>query len=92
MDYHLAEAYEISYQSFCKNALELTPEEIGSLRTILPKKALIIVSNGNGVPIADFRKRDLHTTFKTIFDEIGQIMKVHPEEFARFANTNVHKL
>ena len=87
----LAEAYGISYGSFCKNVLELTPEEIGNLRRTLPEKALFILSNGTGVPIDDLRKRDLHTMFKIIFDEIGQVIEEHPEEFACFLNKNVYK-
>lgn len=87
----LAEVYGISYQRFCKDVLDLTPEEIGELRRILPEKALVILSNGTGVPLEDLRKRDLHTMFKIISDEIGQLMKAHPEEFACFLHKNVYK-
>jgi hypothetical protein len=80
----LAEVYGISYQRFCKGVLGLTPEEISNLRTILPEKALFILSNGTGVPIDDLRKRDLHTMFKIMFDEIGKIVEEHPEEFVYF--------
>ena len=88
----LAEVYGISYRCFCKNVLELTPEEIGGLCTVLPEKALFILSNGTGVPIDDLRKRDLHTMIKIMSDEIGKIMETHPEEFVCFLNKTVHKL
>lgn len=88
----LAEVYGISYQCFCKGVLGLTLEEISNLRTVLPEKSLFILSNGTGVSIDDLRKRDVHTMFKIISDEIGKIMETHPEEFVCFLNKNVHKL
>lgn len=87
----LAEEYGVSYQSFCKNILELTPEEIGDLRTILPEKALLVLSSGTGIPLEDLSKRDLHTTFKMLSEEIAQRMITHPEEFVWFLNKSVHK-
>ena len=80
----LAKEYGISYQVFCKRALELTPEEIANLRTILPEKALHALSQGTGIPIADLRKRDLHTMLKIQFEELNKLMEAHPEEFVRF--------
>ena len=80
----LAEEYGVSYQVFCKRALELTPEEISNLRTILPEKALLILSQGTGIPIADLRKRDIHTMLKMQFEELSKLIEAHPEEFVRF--------
>jgi hypothetical protein len=34
----LAETYGVSYITFCKRALKLTAEEIGNLRTVLPRR------------------------------------------------------
>jgi hypothetical protein len=87
----LAELYGVSYRCFCKNVLELTPQEIGGLRTVLPEKALSILSNGTGIPIDDLRKRDLDTMFKIMYEEIGKVMEAHPEEFVCFLDKNVHK-
>ena len=87
----LAEAYGVSYQSFCKNVLELTPEEIGNLRTALPEKALLILSNGTGMPIDDLKKRDLHTMYKILLDEISEWTETHPEECADFLSRSVFK-
>lgn len=81
---YLAEVYGISYQCFCKDVLKLTPEEIRCLRTRLPEKALFILANGTGVPIDDLRKRDLHTMFKILSDDLSQLMEAHPEEFVCF--------
>lgn len=89
---HLAEVYGVNYQCFCKNVLELTPEEIGNLRRILPEKALFILSKGTGVPIDDLHKRDVYTMFKIIFDELGQLIEEHPEECACLLSKSVYKL
>lgn len=87
----LAKEYEVSYHRFCKNVLSLTPEEISDLRTILPEKALSILSKSTGFPLDDLSKRDLPTTFKMLSEEIAQRMKTHPEEFVWFLEKNVHK-
>lgn len=78
----LAEAYGVSYQSFCKNVLELTREEISNLSTELPPKALLILSNGTGIPIDDLCKRDLYTIHKILCEELSKRMKDHPEKFS----------
>lgn len=88
----LAKKYGINYQRFCKDVLGLTAEEIGALRMTLPEKALLILSNGTGIPLEDLSKRDLHTTFKMLSEEIAQRMETHPEEFVWFLEKNVHKL
>jgi hypothetical protein len=78
----LAETYEVSYTSFCKNALKLTVEEIGSLRTSLPEKALLILSNGTGITIDDLEKRDLDNTFKKLKLEVDKKMAEDPDAFS----------
>jgi hypothetical protein len=81
---HLAEEYGVSYKIFCKRVLKLTPEEIGNLRTTLPENALLILSQGTGIPIPDLRKGDLHTMFKVQIEELGKLMEAYPEEFVSF--------
>jgi hypothetical protein len=87
----LSEGYEISYKTFCKNVIELTPEEIGKLRTVLPEKALVTLSNGTGVPIEDLRQRELNTMFKIQLEELARLMKEHSEESEDIMTRIVHK-
>lgn len=88
----LAEAYGVSYQCFCEKVLGLTHEETGNLHKILPEKALLILSNGTGVPIDDLRKRDLYTMYKIAFEELSQWVETHPEECANFLDKTVYKM
>ena len=87
----LAEAYGVSYKCFCKNVLELTPEEISNFRTVFPEKALLILSSGTGIPIDDLRKRDIYTMYKIALEELSQWTETHPEECAHFLDRNVYK-
>lgn len=78
---NLAEAYEVSYKSFCKNALKLNPEEINTLSRSPPEKALIILSNGTGVAIADLRERSLYAMWKLLLQELAKSLEENPESF-----------
>lgn len=80
----VSETYEVSYKSFCKNVLKLTGREISELRSVLPEKALIILSNGTGITIEDLRKRDLHSTFNKLQFELAEMIKENPEPFNKF--------
>lgn len=88
----LARAYGVSFRVFCRVVLGLTPEEIGDLRTILPEKALHILSNGTGVPISDLRERDLYSMFRRAQDELERDIKAHPEKYEQLLNKWVHKV
>jgi hypothetical protein len=88
---HLAEIYGVNFKKFCRNVLDLTPEETNRLRTILPEKALFILSEGTGVPIDDLRKRDLDTMFKALLEEFYKRVEAHPEDFVHLASKNVYK-
>lgn len=87
----LSESYGISYRCFCKNVLGLTPEEISSLRTILPENALTILSNGTGISVDDLRMRNLNDMFKKLNDLLIQFEKEQPEEFYALAEKNYLK-
>ncbi len=80
---HLAEIYEVSYQKFCNDVLNLTPQEISSLNTELPEKALIILSNGTNIPIEDLRERDLHTIFRKLIQELEELTATPTKKFSR---------
>lgn len=86
----LAEIYGVSYQTFCKNALGLSPQEIGSLNTFLPERVLIILSNGTNIPIEDLRWRELHTSFKRLLQMCEKIMEENPDAFFSLQKS-VHK-
>lgn len=88
----LSESYQVSYKKFCKTVLGLTPEETNHLRTVLPEKVLVILSNGIDVPIDDLRKRDLNSMFNILCDELTHLEKTHPEEFEQLLNKSVYKL
>lgn len=78
----LAKVYEISYHSFCKNVLGLTTQEISDLRKSLPEKALVILSNGTGIPITDLKTRDLLGIFETLKQAIEKEIEERPDTFA----------
>lgn len=82
----LADIYEVSYKSFCKNVLTLTAEETNNLRTILPERALTILSNGTGVTVDDLRGRDLNGIFKKLYIELEEMFKKDPKQFSCFLN------
>lgn len=88
----LAEAYGVSYKCFCKNVLDLTPEEISSFRTVFPEKALLILSSGTGMPIDDLRRRDIYTMYKIALEELSQWTETHSEERAHFLSRSVYKM
>lgn len=80
----LEKEYGVSYQSFCKNVFTLTLDEISNLRTKLPERALVILSNGTGVPIDNLRKRDLYKLQKIMYAELSELLETYPEEFSNF--------
>ena len=59
----LANLYEINFQSFCKRVLKLTSEEIFDFINFVPEKALIILSNGTGIPVNDLKGRDVNSRY-----------------------------
>jgi hypothetical protein len=86
----LAEAYGVSYTCFCKNVLELTSEEISNFRSVFPEKALLILSNGTGIPTDDLRTRDAYTMYKISLEELSQWIETHPEEHANFLSKSIY--
>jgi len=87
----VSETYEVSYKSFCKNVLKLTGREISELRSVLPEKALIILSNGTGITIEDLRKRDLHGIFRKIELDLEKMIKENPEPFNKYLDKFFYK-
>lgn len=75
----LAEAYEVSYKGFCKNALKLTPEETSRLNTLSPESALVILSNGTGLPIEDLRERNLPMMLRKLIQELDKALAENPD-------------
>ena len=71
----LADLYEVSYQNFCKKVLKLTNDEISDLRSSIPEQALIILSNGTGIPICDLEWRDLGSQFKKWKEEYEAMLE-----------------
>jgi hypothetical protein len=71
----LADLYEVSYQHFCQKVLKLTSEEIFDFRSSVPEKALIILSNGTGIPIYDLRGRDIDSRHKKWKEEYESMVK-----------------
>ena len=87
----ISEIYEVSYKSFCRNALKFTEKEISELRKLLPEKALIILSKGTGVPIWDLRKRDLHGIFRKIELDLEEMIKENSEPFNKYLDKFFYK-
>lgn len=54
----LADAYDVYFDDFCENVLALEVEELYDLKTVLPERVLMILSEGADVPIDELRKRN----------------------------------
>lgn len=78
----LAEIYGVSHRSFCRNVLELEPEEISSLRSLLPEKAITILANGTGIPVNDLSVRYLGGIFEQLKQEVKKEIEKNPDAFA----------
>ena len=75
----LAEAYEVSYKGFCKNALKLTPEEASLLNTLIPESAFVILSNGTGLSIEDLRERNPSMMLRKLIRELDKAFAENPD-------------
>ena len=60
----LSETYGVDSLFFYEHVLQLTLDEVYSLRTTLPYKALRILSEGTGVPVHELCKRDVDKCFQ----------------------------
>jgi hypothetical protein len=83
----ISETYEVSYKSFCRNALKFTEKEVSELRKVLSEKSLIILSKGTGVPIWDF----LHGIFRKIELDLEEMIKENPEPFNKYLDKFFYK-
>ena len=77
---NLAKFYGVTYQTFCKNVLGLTSQEIAALTESLPEKAILILSRGTGIPCDDLRERSLTGSMRKLMLAISLEMEKTSEK------------